>query len=169
MTHTYQKRPLPWAEARKRNSLELLKNDKEVAERLQESEARFLAEEEHAPCLTLAEVWYDHGRYDTYAAYLQEFYVRHPIWWFLFYRWWFFSVVEPEAFAVIIRLMRISRLPRYSSPTLYPYPSRRAAYAMIAPGRFLIWLLFSELQQFSVKVLSRVRKMVFRFNMQSDR
>ena len=112
-----------------------------------EEEERLPLHDRQTPNLGLARVWFALTTFRQYAIYLREFYIRNPVMWYLFYRWWFFYPVPQEMRRYLPRLMSLS-------PGSV-YISRSSDFAKYQPVLFLLQLLWGTLLQAGVKCLTK--------------
>jgi len=85
-----------------------------------------------------------------YARYLREFYIRHPLMWFLFYRWWFLWAAPKEMRPGLLQHIRTDHA---DAPFWKDFVSHH-------PVLFILWLavrtlfqLFVNIQAASLKIL----------------
>ena len=90
-----------------------------------------------------------------YADYLADFSFRHPVMWFLFYRWWFLLAMPKELRAPLIRLVR-SRTQNKS----YIRPYRWQVVLLHNPVLFLVWIVLFSGFKFLVKFLTSSSRVI---------
>jgi len=96
----------------------------------------------------------------SYAKYMVDFSIRHPIMYFLFYRWWLFYSMRGESREQLTKWIKHWR-------TCYPHVghfrmSFWAAFALYHPVLVLLWIMFRSVLQFAENFVTAPCKAVYR-------
>lgn len=107
--------------------------------------------EQDYPDFNSSHHWFGIMRFVGYAAYISAFRLRHPIMYFLWYRWWLFRFTSPELRQHLAESTHDWKRPFYcfTGPRNY-----WAAFAMYHPVVFLVRLLWLTCYQFFVQLFS---------------
>ena len=87
----------------------------------------------------------------NYGHYLWEFRARHPIMYYLWYRWWFMRFVPAREVSLVKGAIRDYK-GKHGTP--------RATFAMYHPILFFVWLVLCFLFQLAVKALTAPVKVI---------
>ena len=95
----------------------------------------------------------------SFANYMKEFYIRYPILYFLWYRWWFLYSVPECSRSHVLEAMRTRSMSSSASPD----------FVMCHPVLSLIWLVLCFGFQFFVKLLTAPIQIIRAFKCKSHR